>query len=322
MSISVSAVRPALPVHPGAPFHHPPPTSLYRAIQRSQACLRALQKPDGHWCAELQGDTILESEYILLLAFLGREEEERVDKASNYILTQERLDGGWANYPGGPADLSVSVKAYFALKLAGHDPAASHMSRARRIILEQGGAALCNSFSKFYLALLGQLPYDNCVSVPPELLLFPDWAYINLYAMSSWTRTIVVPLTIFSATKPVRNLPRAKGIAELFIEHPLKKDWPKPPTRRCFTWHNFFLLVDQAVKLWEKLGPRSVRQRAVRAASAWMREHFADSDGVGAIFPPMIYTVVALRCLGYADDSAEMCYALKQDRKSTRLNSS
>ena len=164
-----------------------------------------MQRSDGHWVGELQGDTILESEYVLLLAFLGREEEDVCRKATNYILRQQMAEGGWSNYPGGPADLSVSVKAYLALKLTGHNADAPHMSRARHVILALGGAAACNSFTKFYLALLGQFPYANCASVPPEMVLLPRWSYINLYAMSSWTRTIVVPLSIFSACKPVRR---------------------------------------------------------------------------------------------------------------------
>src|SRR6185369_6688546 len=117
---------------------------------------------DGHWVAELEGDTILVSEYILLMGFLGREGEEKVRKAARYIVTQERPTGGWANYPGGPVDLSVSVKAYFALKLAGHDPSAPALRRAREAIQALGGAAQSNSFTKFYLALLGQFPYANC----------------------------------------------------------------------------------------------------------------------------------------------------------------
>jgi len=312
MSILVPMARSTLAARYDARTDAGPPTSLHSAIDRAERCLRSLQRSDGHWCAELQGDTILESEFMLLMAFLGREGEERVRKAARYILTQERGDGGWANYPGGPADLNVSVKAYFALKLAGHDADAPYMQRARAHILSLGGAAGCNSFTKFYLALLGQIPYDSCVSVPPEMFFLPKWAYFNLYAMSSWTRTIVVPLTIFSAHKPVRTLPAELEIAELFVENQFQKHWPHPPSKRWFTWHNFFLMVDQAIKLWEKAAPRSVRRSAVRQASAWMREHFADSDGVGAIFPPIIYTVVALRCLGFADDSAEMIYALKQ----------
>jgi squalene-hopene/tetraprenyl-beta-curcumene cyclase len=185
------------------------------------------------------------------------------------------------------------------------------MCRAREVILRLGGAAGCNTFTKFYLALNGQFPYENCASVPPELVLLPAWFYVNLYAMSSWTRTIVVPLSIFSAYKPVRHLPPEKGIAELFPEAPETPRWPSVPTRRLFSWTNFFLGVDWLYKRAEPyLG--SVRRQALKVAAAWMRERFADSDGLGAIFPPMIYTVVALRCLGVADDAPEMRWALKQ----------
>jgi squalene-hopene/tetraprenyl-beta-curcumene cyclase len=271
----------------------------------------ALQRPDGHWVGELQGDTILESEFILLMAFLGREDEPRFKKAARYLLENQQPGGGWANYPGGPADLSVSVKAYFALKLTGHDQQAEYMLRAREVIRGLGGAAGCNTFTKFYLALLGEFPYENCASVPPELMLLPAWFYVNLYAMSSWTRTIVVPLSIFSAHKPVRHLPAAKGVAELFLEPPQTPRWPAPPTQRLFSWTNFFLGVDWLYKKAEPyLG--AVRRRALTVAAAWMRERFADSDGLGAIFPPMIYTVVALRSLGVRDNDPEMQWALKQ----------
>jgi squalene-hopene/tetraprenyl-beta-curcumene cyclase len=282
------------------------------ALARARRCLLDQQKPDGHFIGELQGDTILESEYVLLMAFFGREGEERVRKAARYILSQERPDGGWSNYPGGPVDLSVTVKAYFALKLTGHDPEAPYMRRARAAVLELGGAAYCNSFTKFYMAFLGQIPYANCPNVPPELMFLPAWGWISIYAMSSWTRTIVVPLAIFSAHKPVRKLPAEKGIAELFVQPPQTPLWPHPPTRRWFTATNFFLGVDQALKLLEAWGPRWLRRAAVRRASAWMRGHFADSDGVGAIFPPIIYTIISLHCLGYGSDSPEMIYALKQ----------
>jgi squalene-hopene/tetraprenyl-beta-curcumene cyclase len=290
------------------PAHASP---LQRAVERARTCLLSLQQPDGHWVGELQGDTILESEYVLLLAFLGREGEERARKAGNYILQQQRDDGSWSNYPGGPVELSVSVKAYFALKLTGHDPNATYMKKACEVIRAHGGAAGCNSFTKFYLALLGQFPYANCASVPPELTLLPRWCYVNLYAMSSWTRTIVVPLSIFSAYKPVRHLPPEKGIAELFLQAPETPLWPSPPTSRRRSWTNFFLGLDYVFKHVEPfLGP--IRRLALKRAARWMRQRFADSDGLGAIFPPMIYTVVALRCLGVADDDPEMQWALKQ----------
>src|SRR5262249_41870575 len=143
---------------------HVPPLQL--AIERARQALLAKQRPDGHWVGELQGDTILESEYILLMAFLGRAQEDKVVKAANYLLTQQLPEGGWSNYPEGPPDVSASVKAYFALKLTGHDPSAPYMCCARALIRKLGGPARCNSFTKFYLALLGQFPYDNCPSVP------------------------------------------------------------------------------------------------------------------------------------------------------------
>ena len=285
---------------------------LDAALSRARDCLMGLQKPDGHWCAELQGDTILESEYILLMAFLGRTHEEKVRKAANYLLTQEREGGGWANHPGGPVDINVTVKAYFALKLAGHAADAPNMRKARAAILELGGAINCNSYTKFYLAALGQFPYDNCAAVPPEMMFLPTWCYFNLYAMSSWTRTIIVPLSLFYAHKPVRPLAADKGIAELFLESPSKPCWPHPPTQRLLTWTNFFLAGDRLIKWFEVWGPQFVRKKAIELAAKWMLDHFPESDGVGAIFPPIIYTIISLRCLGYADDSPEMVYALKQ----------
>jgi len=319
--------------------HDPAQSSpVVAAVDRTRRCLLARQAADGHWVGELQGDTILESEFILLMAFLGREGEERVAKAARYILTQQMPAGGWNNYPDGPADLSVSVKAYFALKLAGHDPDLPYMRRACAVIRDLGGAARCNSFTQFYLALLGQFPYANCPAVPPEMMLLPKWSYFNIYAMSSWTRTIVIPLSIFYAHKPVRVLPQELCIPELFLQPQDTPLWPHPPTRRWVTWTNLFLGLDQIIK-WVDPYPRGkgparrdqgkknwttsliamllfpfalLRGLALNRAKGWMLQHFADSDGVGAIYPPIIYTIVSLRCLGYADKSPEMLWALKQ----------
>lgn len=332
-SPSTSAPGPRAAHRPAAATQPP----LTAALGRARQALLSRQRPDGHWVGELQGDTILESEYVLLMAFLGRERDEKVRKAARYLLQQQQPGGGWSIYPGGPAEVSASVKAYFALKLAGHDPDSEPLRKARAVIRGLGGAARCNSFTKFYLAFLGQIPYSHCPAVPPEMMFLPRWAYFNIYAMSSWTRTIVIPLTIFYAHKPVRRLPPGRGIAELFLEPPREADWVQPPSGRWLSWSNFFLAVDRLLK-WGDAGlePRSLsagepagrspafvlrpfaallralRGEAVRRAEVWMLEHFADSDGLGAIFPPMVYTVIALRCLGYRDDSREMRYALKQ----------
>ena len=297
-----------------APVTSSPPRSgrLRAAVRAARRALLDRQRSDGHWVGELQGDTILESEWILLMAFLGREQDDRVRLAANYVLLHQQTAGGWSNYPGGPPDLSVSVKAYLALKIAGEDADQPYMRRAADVIRSLGGAARCNSFTKFYLALLGQFPYANCPAVPPELVLLPRWFYLNLYAISSWSRTIFVPLSIACAHKPVRQLPAEMGIRELFLDPPDTPLWPCPPSRKRLSWNNFFLGVDWVWKRIERRHLNPFRGRALRQAAAWMRAHYEDSDGLGAIFPPMIYTIVALRCLGVPDDDPEFRWAMQQ----------
>ncbi|QDU59478.1 Squalene--hopene cyclase [Planctomycetes bacterium Pan216] len=288
--------------------------ALEMGIARSADFLVSLQHDDGHWCAELEGDTILESEYVLLLAICGKLDDPRIEKCARYLLKTQGPEGGWANYPGGPPDVGVTAKAYFALKIAGHDPDSTPMRRAREVVLRLGGAESVNSFTRFYFAALGQIPYNHCPSVPPELLLLPTWFPINIYAMSSWTRTIVVPLSIFRAFQPTNELPESMGISELYCSPPSPKDLPKASLfeKPYFSWANFFRVVDRGLKVYERFAPAFVRKRSLRLAETWMLEHFEGSDGVGAIFPPMVYTILALRCLGYADESPQMQWAWKQ----------
>src|SRR5213595_1196011 len=152
-------------------------------IEAAQRHLLSLQAEDGHWCGELEGDTILESEYMLTLHFLGRARETRFRKAAEYLRRKELPSGGWAVYPGGPPEVSASAKAYFALKLAGDDAAAPHMAKARAVIQELGGLDACNSFTKIYLSIFGQYDWEKCPTVPPELMLLPDAFPVSIYRM-------------------------------------------------------------------------------------------------------------------------------------------
>lgn len=283
--------------------------AMQTALDRGREWLLDRQDPSGFWVGELEGDTILESEYILLMAYLGREGEEICRKLGRYLLEQARSDGGWAIYPEGPFDLSASVKGYFALKLVGVSVDDPFMRVTRELIIESGGAHACNSFTRFYLALLGQIDYDECPSVPPELVLLPRWIGLNLHAMSAWTRTILVPLTIISAFKPRREFSAERGIAELFVEPTgvgASRGFriPRP------SWKGAFVLLDRVFKLIDRWAPSSWRKPGIAAAHRWMLDHFENSDGLGAIFPPMVYSVVALDCLGYAADSPVMQWAL------------
>lgn len=285
--------------------------AVREACERGRTALLAQQRDDGHWVGELEGDTILESEFVLLLAFLGRENDPRIPKLANYLLQQQLPDGGWPNYPGGPSEISVSVKAYFALKIAGYGRDDPRMIRAAKAIRRCGGAAASNSFTRFYLALLGQIPYTNCPTVPVEMILLPRWFYLNIYAMSAWSRTIVVPLAVVNAFRPVRSLPEQMGIRELFLEDPAQPWVPQNPIPR-WSWSNAFLKIDRGLKWLESLGITPLRRRAIRKAVEWIRERFQNSDGLGAIFPPMVYTVIVLKCLGVRDDDPEFTWALRQ----------
>jgi squalene-hopene/tetraprenyl-beta-curcumene cyclase len=283
-----------------------PDDALQSALERTRNSLVERQAPDGFWVGELEGDTILESEYILLMAFLGRERDPVCLECARYIQDQQSSDGGWAIYPGGPTDVSASVKAYFALKLVGMSPDEPFMRQARRAILEAGGAFACNSFTRFYLALLGQIDYSECPLVPPELVLLPARWNFSLQAMSAWTRTIVVPLSIMSYYKPVRRLGPEQGIAELFCG-------AKPRRHaRLVSWTSFFLAVDRTLKLLDRCVPAAWRRPGIRAAHRWMMAHCENTDGLGAIFPPMIYSVIALKCLGYDLDSPAVTWAMRQ----------
>ncbi len=281
-------------------------------VERARLGLLAGQKADGHWVGELQGDTILESEYILLMAFLGRETDPRIHQAANYLKQQQLPDGGWTTYTGGPADLTVSVKAYFALKIAGESSEAPAMQRAARVIRDLGGAENSNSFTRFYLALLGQFPYDSCPTVPPELILLPRWFPMHIYALSAWSRTIFVPLSIVSALRPVRQLPTSMHIRELFLEPPETLRRPAARTPSWLSWTNCFLTIDGLLKRLERWGLMPLRQRAIRQSLAWMREHTQESDGIGAIFPPMVYHCIVLHALGIPAEHPEMVWAMQQ----------
>lgn len=282
---------------------------LDRAVARTRDWLLGQQHPEGHFVAELEGDTILESEFILLLAFLGRDSSPEAKAAGRYLLSQQREDGGWSSYPGGPTEISGSCKAYLALKLLGYDADSEPLMRARAAILRAGGVERVNSFTRYYFAMLGLIPYDLCPAVPPELMLIPDWAPFNIYEMSAWSRTIVVPLSLLWAFRPQQSLADRVSLNELFanprvgftqrihgVQHSAQRGWLP-------TWETFFHYVDQSLKTAERWGlNRFTRPRSIRLAEQWILDRLRKSDGLGAIFPPIVWTLIALRCLGYADD--------------------
>jgi squalene-hopene/tetraprenyl-beta-curcumene cyclase len=276
---------------------------LEGTVQAARQRLFDLQEEDGHWCAELEGDTILESEYVLVMYFLGKGESDKVRKAANYLRDKQLDEGGWSIFPGGGADVSASVKAYFVLKLVGDDPDSAHMIKARQTIRHLGGLDACNSFTKLYLSIFGQYDWNRSPGVPPELILFPQWFPFNIYEMSSWSRAIVVPLSIIWAHKPVCEIPARASIDELrIVDSRVAGPRFSRESLAHHGWSLFFQTLDWTHKMFERLRLVPLRSVAIRRAESWILTRLEKSDGLGAIFPPIVNTLIALRCLGYPEE--------------------
>jgi squalene-hopene/tetraprenyl-beta-curcumene cyclase len=274
---------------------------ILRAIERSMDWLLRAQESEGYWIGELEADTTLESDYILYEYVLGRFAPRKIEKLANYIRQRQLEDGGWNIYTGGPSETNATAKAYFALKLAGDAPDAAHMVSARERVLELGGLEATNSYTRFYLAMVGALGWDWAPAIPPELMLLPKWFYVNLLEMSSWTRGIVVPLTIIFAQKPDWKIPEHARVDELIGDasrKPLQFRWDA----QLFSLRNCFLALDKVIKLHERLPWQPLRRRALAVAEQWLREHMERSEGLGTIYPAMMNSIYALMALGYPPD--------------------
>ncbi len=288
--------------------------TLDATIDDAMGALRSRQDATGFWCGELQGDSILESEYILLRWILGQESDLDLALIANYLRNLQQPDGGWNLFPGGPPDISGTVKGYFALKLMGDDPEAPHMRKARELIHSLGGAEKCNSFTKFYFAALGQISYDACPTIPPEIVLLPKWFYFNLYHVSAWTRTMILPLALVTTLRPVRKLPANLGISELYLDIEAANRLAEPLHGLPKNWRDLFLRVDQLLKRYEECPLQFLRDRAMRESERWLLEHLDHSEGLGAIFPPMVYILIVFRALGYPEDHPRVVAAHKHLR--------
>src|SRR5208337_3275265 len=273
------------------------------------------QHEQGYWCGELEADTTLESDYILLHTLLGTGNPERFGKAARYILNHQNEDGGWGIYAGGPSNISASVKAYFGLKLAGYDAEDPALVRARKKILEMGGVTEVNTFTKIYLCFFGQYDYDAVPAIPPEIVLFPNWFWFNIYEISSWSRAILVPLSICYAKKPFKKIPDEMGVEELFVGGRDKSRLHLHLAKKLISWRNFFLVIDRLVHWFEAVHVRPLRSIALRKAEKWMLERFEMSDGLGAIYPSMMNSIIALRCLGYSLDDPQVIRAMDEFEK-------
>ncbi|MEE8504116.1 MAG: squalene--hopene cyclase [candidate division NC10 bacterium] len=284
---------------------------LEEAIRRAQEYLLSLQHAEGYWLGELEADSTLTSEYIMLRHFLDRVDRDRERKAANYLRAKQLPDGGWDLFPGSPSDISATVKGYFALKLVGHSADEPFMLRARENILAKGGVTKVNVFTKIALALFGQYDWQGVPTMPVEIMLLPRWSYFNLYEVSYWSRTVIVPLLVLMDLKPVCPIPPEAALDELYIPSRAAADLRFPLTDELLSWKNFFIGLDTVLPGLERWAPRPFRARARQQALAWMLTRMGPG-GLGGIYPAMASAVMTLHTLGYSEDHPKMAEGLKE----------
>ena len=288
--------------------------SLDRLISQASAALLGRQQDDGHWVFELEADTTIPAEYVMLRHFLGDPDPDLEARIAIYLRRRRTAQGGWPLFHDGDFDISASVKAYYALKLIGDDPDAPHMAEARAAILQHGGAAKANVFTRFTLALFGQVPWRGVPLMPVEVMLLPRWFPFHMSKVSYWSRTVIVPLVILNALKPLARNPRGADIRELFTVPPEREtNYNANPTGSLVG--SIFLALDKVMHVVEPAVPKVIRRRAIDRALAFARERMNGDEGLGGIYPAMANLVMAFDALGYPRDHPEMVKAMNAIEK-------
>jgi squalene-hopene/tetraprenyl-beta-curcumene cyclase len=281
---------------------------LDSAISRAQARLLEVQAPEGYWVGELEPPPSITAEYLLLCHLLDRVNRDKERRALRYLRRRQSTDGGWNLFEAGPPDLGETIKAYFAMKLAGVSVDDEAMVRARERIHAMGGPTKANVFTKILMALFGEYDWNGVPSMPAEIMLLPPPFFLfNIYEISYWSRTVVVPLLVIMDRKPIKWLPPHLSLDELWPERRENASLrfpriPEPFSWKGLFWKSFFIAMDDGLKIWERFSPRPGRKMAIEAARRWLEERLAVPGGLGGIYPAMANSILAMRLLGYADD--------------------
>ncbi|HVX98604.1 MAG TPA: squalene--hopene cyclase [Pseudorhodoplanes sp.] len=277
--------------------------ALERRIGKATKSLLEMQRPDGHWVFELEADATIPAEYVLFVHYFGETPDLELErKIGVYLRRIQGAHGGWPLFHDGDFDMSASVKAYFALKMIGDDIDAPHMKRAREAILARGGAIHSNVFTRVLLSLYGVMTWRSVPVMPVEIMLLPGWFPFHLMKISYWARTVIVPLLVLQAQKPLAKNPRGIGIDELFLQDPRSIGAPHKAPHQKWSWFLFFAAIDAVLRAAEPLLARlPSRKRAIDAAVAFVRERLNGEDGLGAIYPAMANAVMMFDVLGMKD---------------------
>jgi len=279
------------------------PVGLEKSISSATQALLRFRQSDGHWVFELEADSTIPSEYVLLRHYLGEPVDAPLEaKIANYLRRTQGQHGGWPLVHDGPFDMSASVKSYFALKMIGDSVDAPHMVRAREAIHSRGGAIHSNVFTRFMLAMFGVLTWRSVPLLPVEIMLLPMWSPFHLNKISYWARTTIVPLMVLAALKPRAKNPRGVGIDELFLQDPRSIGMTAKAPHQSWGWFALFRALDVILRTIEPLFPGKLRARAIDAAVAFIEERLNGEDGLGAIYPPMANAVMMYEAFGRSED--------------------
>ena len=298
-------------------------SALDRAVFDARDALVARQSAQGYWLFELEADCTIPAEYIMMMHYLDEIDPALEKKLAVYLRSHQADHGGWPLYHGGDLNISCTIKSYYALKLAGDDINAPHMARARAAILERGGAARANVFTRIALALFGQLPWRGVPYIPVEIMLLPKWFPFHLDKVAYWSRTVMVPLFVLCTLKPQAKNPRKVDIRELFTTPPeAERDYFRDAVKQGGVLARAFLAIDRLARLIDPLIPRGTRARAIKKAEEWILERLNGEDGLGAIFPAMVNALEVMTLLGYPNDDPRRATAKRALEKLLVVNGS
>ncbi len=277
------------------------PLGLESAIDHVISYLLGIQDERGYWWGELESNVTITAEHLFLTHIMGTASDKEWRKIANYLLAKQRTDGTWAIWHEGVGDPSTTIEAYLALKLAGISSDRPEMLRAREFILTHGGVENSRVFTKIWLAMLGEWNWHNIPMMPPEMILLPSWFPINVYAFACWARGTIIPMTIIQTLQPVFPLPKWAHIGEVFVGNEGDTDLSFSPSRGSL-WSRSFRFLDRALRIYDRFPLKPFRRHAIRKAEQWIVQRQEEDGSWGGIQPPWVYSLIALKVLGYPLD--------------------
>ena len=284
-------------------------------IERAQRSLIEQQHAEGYWQAPLEANAEMNAEFIIFNHFMDSVDIELEARLKKLLLELQNADGSWSLFGGGPGHLSISIETYFALKLAGMRAGDETMIEARRWILAQGAIEKVGTLARFYLAAMGQVPWDSTAALPVEITLLPNWFPFNMYELSSWARGTTFALMVLQAMRPSVKVSHQDGILELYIQPPHFTKFKQPSGKSPFSLRSMFNVIDKVLRAYDHHNIKGLRTRALSYAENWLVEHQDENGSWGGIEPCYLLSAMALKALGYRNDHPVLKKALDASKE-------